>query len=126
MAISQLRSKRKVTGGRYRAYRKEKLYELGGSPSFTKLEPKRLSTLRVKGGNQKTRLWSTDIANVYNPKEKKYQKAKIKTITENPSNRHFVRRNIMNKGAIIDTDLGKAKITSRPGQDGTVNAVLIS
>jgi small subunit ribosomal protein S8e len=32
----------------------------------------------------------------------------------------------MNKGAIIDTKLGKAKITSRPGQSGNINAVLIS
>ena len=125
MAISQLRSRRKITGGRYRAYRKEKLYELGRSPSLTKLEPRRVSTPRVKGGAIKVRLLSTDVANVYNPKEKKYQKAKIKTITENLSNRHFVRRNIMTKGAIIDTEIGKAKITSRPGQDGAVNAVLI-
>jgi len=125
MAISQLKSKRKIGGGIYKARRKEKLYELGRSPSLTKLEPRRTSKLRIKGGHKKTILLSTDLANVYNPKDKKYKKVKIKTITENPSNRHFVRRNIMNKGAIIDTELGKAKITSRPGQDGTINAVLI-
>ncbi|MEK6949175.1 MAG: 30S ribosomal protein S8e, partial [Nanoarchaeota archaeon] len=50
----------------------------------------------------------------------------IKTISGNPANRHFVRRNIMTKGAIIETEKGKARITSRPGQDGAVNAVLIS
>ncbi|MEK6848627.1 MAG: 30S ribosomal protein S8e, partial [Nanoarchaeota archaeon] len=43
-----------------------------------------------------------------------------------PANRHFIRRNIMTKGSVIDTELGKARITSRPGQDGVVNAVLIS
>ena len=53
------------------------------------------------------------------------EKVKIKTIIENQANRNFVRRNIMNKGAIIDTEIGKAKITSRPGQDGTVNAILV-
>ena len=36
-----------------------------------------------------------------------------------------VRRNILTKGAIIETDAGKAKITNRPGQEGTVNAVLV-
>ena len=125
MAISQLRSVRKVGGGKYKARRKEKLYELGRSPSLTKLESKRVSHLRVLGGAKKVRLLSTEVANVYNSKEKKYQKVKIKTITKNPANRHFIRRNIMNKGAIIDTEIGRAKITSRPGQEGTVNAVLV-
>lgn len=31
----------------------------------------------------------------------------------------------MNKGAIIETKIGKARITSRPGQSGTINAILI-
>ena len=47
-------------------------------------------------------------------------------VVENPANRHFVRRNIMTKGTVIETEKGKARITSRPGQDGTINAVLIS
>ena len=78
------------------------------------------------GNNQKARLLSTETANLFDPKTKKYEQVKIKTITDNPANRHFVRRNIMTKGSIIDTERGKARITSRPGQDGTVNAVLIS
>jgi small subunit ribosomal protein S8e len=47
------------------------------------------------------------------------------TVTENPANKNFVRRNILTKGAVVATDLGKAKITSRPGQDGEVNAILL-
>jgi len=46
-------------------------------------------------------------------------------VLENPANRHFVRRNILTKGTIIETVKGKAKITGRPGQEGMVNAVLI-
>jgi small subunit ribosomal protein S8e len=45
---------------------------------------------------------------------------------ENQANIHYVRRNIINKGAIIETNLGKARVTSRPGQTGTINAVLLS
>ncbi len=45
---------------------------------------------------------------------------------ENAANRHYVRRDIITKGTIIQTKLGKARVTSRPAQDGTVNAVLIS
>ena len=125
MALSQARPKRKLSGARYKDYRKKKQYELGREPSFTRLEPKRVQRIRVMGANRKLRMLSTDTANLFDPKAKKYKQVKIKTITDNPANRHFVRRNIMTKGSVIDTELGKARITSRPGQDGIVNAVLI-
>ncbi|MBU90573.1 30S ribosomal protein S8e [Candidatus Woesearchaeota archaeon] len=127
MAISQLRSLRKPSGGRYKQQgRKEKSYELGREPAFTKLEKRRAKSIRTRGINRKVRLLSTDTANLYNPKTKKYEQTKIKAVAENPANRQFVRRNIMTKGTVIETEKGKARITSRPGQDGAVNAVLIS
>ena len=126
MAISQSRPKRKETGGRYIAYRKKKQYELGREPSFTKLGKEKVLVLRVMGANRKLRMLSADTANLYDPKSKSFKQIKIKTITDNPANRHFIRRNIMTKGSVIDTELGKARITSRPGQDGVINAVLIS
>jgi len=46
-------------------------------------------------------------------------------VEANPANINYVRRNLLTKGAIITTDLGRARIVSRPGQDGVVNAVLI-
>jgi len=126
MALSQGRPRRKQTGARYKDYRKKKQYELGREPSFTKLSGKRILVLRTMGANRKLRMLSADTANLFDPKSKSYKQAKIKTITDNPANRHFIRRNIMTKGSVIDTEMGKAKITSRPGQDGVVNAVLIS
>lgn len=126
MAISQKRSKRKPTGGRYKSVYKEKLYELGSNPTLTKLEPIRRRKLRVIGANQKIRLLSSDSANVLDPKTKAIKVVKIKTVLDNPANRNYVRRNILTKGAVVETELGKAKITSRPGQEGTLNAVLIS
>ena len=126
MAKTQSRPKRKATGSRYKAYKKEKQFELGRAPVLTKLEARRSKVIRTMGSNSKSRLLSTDLANVFDPKTKKYEKVKIKTIVENPANRHFIRRNIMTKGSVIETEKGKAKVTSRPGQDGTVNAVLIS
>ena len=127
MAISHLRSVRKPSGGWYKkGYRKQKLYELGKEPAFTLFEARRASTVRGRGGNIKVRIFSSDTANLFDPKTKKFEKAKIKTVVGNPANRHFIRRNIMTKGAVIETDKGKARITSRPGQDGTINAVLIS
>lgn len=125
MAITQSRSKRKVSGSRYRSYRKKRLYELGNLPRLTKLGERKVKTIHAKFGIKKGVLLQSNIANVYNPKTKKYSKSKIITILESSANRHFVRRNIMTKGTIIKTELGNAKITSRPGQESMINAVLI-
>ena len=68
---------------------------------------------------------STETANLYDSKSNKYSKAKILSVVDNSANRHFVRRNIITKSCVIETDKGQAKVTSKPGRDGTVNAVLI-
>lgn len=60
------------------------------------------------------------------PKNNKMQIAEILGVIENHANDHFVRRNIITKGAVVETNLGQVKITSRPGQDGVVNGVLIT
>ena len=63
--------------------------------------------------------------NFLDPKSKAFKVVKIKTVVDSPANSNYVRRNILTKGTIIDTELGKARITSKPGQDSAVNAVLI-
>jgi small subunit ribosomal protein S8e len=125
MAISQLRSKRTKTGSRYTSSRKKKLYELGSLPTLTKVGTKKVSTVRVTGANQKKKLFSTEEANLYDAKSKKYLKTKIVSVKENPANRNFTRRNIITKGTLIETEKGTAKVTNRPGQDGIINAVLV-
>ncbi|MEW6063380.1 MAG: 30S ribosomal protein S8e [Nanoarchaeota archaeon] len=125
MAKSKLFSKRKPTGGRYKPFRKKKVKDIASEPTLTRLGKLKLKKVRVHSAYIKTRTLTSEIANVYDPKSKKYKKAKILTIVENPANQHYVRRNIMTKGTVIETELGKAKITSRPGQEGTINAVLI-
>lgn len=125
MAISQFRSRRKVSGGRYRRSYKKKLKELGNIPTLTEIGKKRMRTLRVSGGDVKRGLRSSDVANVYDPKSKKYFKAKIESVVENNANKNYIRRNIMTKGAMIKTDKGNAKITNRPAQEGVINAVLV-
>lgn len=126
MVITQNKSKRKPTGGRYKkSYRAKRKFEIGRAPMHTLLGDRSLKVVRTKGGDSKQKLLRSDVANVFDPKSKKYAKVKIKTILENTANRHYVRRNIMTKGTVIDTELGKARITSRPGQEGTINAVLV-
>lgn len=125
MALSSERPRRKVTGGRYIAFRKKKITNRRNLPTLTRLSEKKNMAVRTRGGNAKTRLYSANTANVFDPKTKKCYVLKIKTISDNAANRHFIRQNIITKGAIIETEKGKAKVTSRPGQEGTVNAVLI-
>ena len=123
--LTKNRSKRKASGGRYIAARGKRIFEKRGTATLTKVSERKVKEVKVRGGGTKQRLLSVDVANVFDPKTKKYSKVKIKTILENTANRHFVRRNILTKGAVIDTEKGKAKVTSRPGQEGMINAVLV-
>ncbi len=125
MAIWQGRSLKKPSGGRIRLPRKKRKYELGREPALTHIAPIRKKFIRVRGGNYKIKLLRVDEINVYDPKTGKTQKAKISSVVENPANPHFAQRNIITKGAIVETDLGKVKVTSRPGQHGVLNGVLI-
>ena len=125
MSIVQKRSKRKPSGGKYNYKITKRIFNLGSHPRQTKIAEKRLRVIRVIGGNQKQFLLSSDVANIYDKKSKTYKSTKILGIVSNTANRHFVRRNILTKGAIIKTELGEVKVTSRPGQEGTINGVLI-
>lgn len=125
MPIIQKRSKRKSSGGRYKSNVTKRISNLGSHPRHTKVGENSSKIIRINGGNKKQLLLSSNIINVYDKKDKKYKKAKIVTIVSNPANRHFVRRNILTKGAIVKTELGDARVTSRPGQEGTINGVLL-
>jgi len=125
MSILHKRSKRKSTGGRYMAKVVKRLANLGNLSRQTKIGERSVRVVRVMGANKKIYLLNSDIVNLYDNKNKKYIKTKILSVVESPANRHFVRRNILTKGAVIKTELGNAKITSRPGQEGTINAVLL-
>lgn len=116
---------RKPSSGRMKTNRSKRLFEKAGQPTLTKIGATKLKMERMRGGALKQKLLKAGIANVFDQKTKKHAKAKIKTVIENPANRHFVRRNILTKGTIIDTELGKARITNRPGEEGCVNAVLV-
>jgi len=125
MALWQGKSQRKPSGGRLRLARKKRRFEIGRDAEYTYMGETRLQKFRTRGGNSKAKLLKSQYANVVDPATKKMQKAKILTVKENSANPNYVQRNIINKGAIIQTELGLAKVTSRPGQDGAVNAVLV-
>lgn len=114
---------RKITGGKYKKSRKKKLYELPGTSRVVKLGKDKSKFIRTRGGALKRVSLSGETANIM--VKGKAKKAKIKNVLETPSNRFFARQNVLVKGAIILTDLGKARITNRPSQEGFINAILL-
>jgi small subunit ribosomal protein S8e len=125
MAIWQGKSRRKPSGGRLRLGRKKRRFEIGSEVVFTLIGEERLQLNRTRGGNIKVRMLKASYANVMDPATMKTARSKIITVKKNAANPNYVQRNIINKSAIIQTEAGLAKVTSRPGQNGTINAVLM-
>ncbi len=126
----QGRSRRKYTGGRVIRSRGKRRFELGGEDANTLLGETTKKSVKTMGRREKVhikkvRLLKTNTAVVTDPKTNTSKKVKIDTVSGNPANIHYIRRNIITKGAIIKTELGSARVTNRPNQEGCVNAVLV-
>jgi small subunit ribosomal protein S8e len=119
-----MKSHRKKTGGKYVRNRKKKKYDLGGEFTATRIAEKRLKVQKTTGGNEKLRIVAAKKVNVTQAGGK-MTVADILSVVDNKANPHFVRRNIITKGAVLKTSIGLVKVTSRPGQHGVVNGVLI-
>ncbi|MFW5704630.1 MAG: 30S ribosomal protein S8e [Nanoarchaeota archaeon] len=124
MARSQFRSKRSVSGKKYVALRKKRASELAGAPALTHIGVNRLKVKRVMGGNSKKALLRGDV--VYVANGAKTTKLAIQSVVNNPANINYTRRNIITKGCIVKTEKGDVKITSRPGQEGVLQGVLVN
>lgn len=126
MAITQGKSTRSSTGARNRANRGKRKSELGRTPAETHLNEKNLRKIRTRGGNEKLRLASANKINAVDTKKNKATVLDILGVVENNANPNYVRRNIITKGAIVETEKGNVKVTSRPGQDGVVNGIFVN
>jgi small subunit ribosomal protein S8e len=117
--------KRKITGGRRKSFRSRRAYEKDGYAAETLLAPTQNYHQRTRGGTLKTSLRSAEFANVQDS-QGKIKKVKITRVLRNPANRDYERRGVITKGALIDTEVGNARVTSRPSQDGVINAILVT
>ncbi|USN45451.1 MAG: 30S ribosomal protein S8e [Candidatus Woesearchaeota archaeon] len=120
MVVMQNKPVRKHTGGRYTRTKTRRLAAQGDLPTLTKIGEPRVRVKRTIGGNTSRTLLSGKTVSVPGT-----GKVVIKNVVENAANRHFVRRNIITKGAIVETDKGKVKITNRPSQEGSLSGVLV-
>lgn len=107
---NKLRDKRRSESGGYFAATK-----IGAESAIKKV--------RSRGGNLKDSLKHAAFANVLT--KQGYRKAKINGVMESRDNRNFARLGIVTRGAVINTEFGKARVTNRPGQEGSINAVLV-
>jgi small subunit ribosomal protein S8e len=118
--------KKKPSGGRKRAYRTKRKFEEGRFPAETILGEIKKKTIKGRGNTTKVKLLSDKYACVTDMRSGKTQKVEITRVVRNPANVDYNRRGVITKGAVIETSLGLARVTSRPGQDEVINAVLIS
>ncbi len=118
-------NKRRRSGGKKRVYRKKRKYEQGTFSVETKVGEERRKFARGRGGNLKIKILSQRQICVTDKKTGKTEKTEITRVVKNPANIDFDRRGVITKGAIVETPLGQARVTSRPGQHGVLNAILL-
>ena len=114
----------KITGGRRHPLRVRRKYETDRYPNEAINGAQVTITRRVRGNNKKTALKTIDFVNLATG-EAKIKKAKIIKVLENATNNDYKRRGIITKGAILEIKEGKCRVTSKPGQNGIVNAILL-
>ncbi|MBI5061691.1 MAG: 30S ribosomal protein S8e [Candidatus Aenigmarchaeota archaeon] len=120
-------AKQKGTGGKKKKFRDKVMAHVGGffsQPKFeAELKEEKREAFKTKGGGGKVSVRKALYVNV--AVKGVVKKVKILNVLESPADRHFARENIITKGSLIETELGKVRVNSRPGQDGVVNAVLV-
>jgi len=114
----------KISGGRRVALRSRRKFEINRYPNEPLAGEQKTATRKVRGKNLKTAMISAEFVNLVLA-DSKVKKTKIIRVLENPTNNDYQRRGVITKGAIIETEDGKCKIVSRPGQDGAVNGILV-
>jgi len=118
-------TKRKKTGGKKRAYRTKRIYEHGSQPVETLLGEVQRKTVAGITSTKKTKLVRADYVNVSNPETGKTLRLEILDVVSNPAKADYNRRGVITKGTIVRTENGLARIVSRPGQEGSLSAVVV-
>ncbi len=121
-------SRRKPTGGRLKRpnrYRGKRRTEVASEEQLAYVgEADARKNYRKRSGSKTVRTLSVNQVNV-NMKGGKTVRATVKNVVGNDADPNYIRRNIVTKGAVLDTDQGLVKVTSRPGMHGVVSGVLV-
>ncbi|KAJ8556013.1 hypothetical protein K7X08_022771 [Anisodus acutangulus] len=103
--------KRRATGGKKKAWRKKRKYEMGRQPANTKLVPnaKTVRRIRVRGGNVKWRALRLDTGNYSWGSEAVTRKTRLLDVVYNASNNELVRTQTLVKSAVVQVDAAPFK-----------------
>ncbi|CEJ82237.1 Putative 40S ribosomal protein S8 [[Torrubiella] hemipterigena] len=105
MGISRdSRHKRAATGAKRAYYRKKRAFEAGRQGSSTRIGPKRVHTVRTRGGNSKYRALRLDSGNFAWASEGCTRKTRIIGVSYHPSNNELVRTNTLTRSAVVQVD----------------------
>ena len=118
-----MKLRRKASGGRYKQPNQAKSHSRKGKARVVKLGERKTKVVRGMGGSKKIVSLSDNFASVVI--KGKAKKVAIKNVLETPANRFLARQNVLVKGALIETEVGKARITNRPSQEGIIQAVIL-
>ena len=118
-------SRRKPSGGRKVQARGKRSTEISSEKQMALIGESKTKIYRRTGGNTLVRVLAANKVSINNPKTGKTTLGTIENVVENESDPNYVRRNVLVKGAIIETDKGRVRITSRPGKDGVINGILV-
>ena len=113
----------KITGGRRHVLRSRRKYEIDRFPNEALIGDQITITRKVRGKNTKAAIKTIGSVNL--ALDSKIKRVKIIKVLENATNNDYQRRGVISKGAILETEEGKCRVVSRPGQHGTVNAILV-
>jgi small subunit ribosomal protein S8e len=96
--------KRSHTGAKRAQFRKKRKFELGRQPANTRIGPKRIHTVRTRGGNKKFRALRVESGNFSWGSENVTRKTRIISVAFHPSNNELIRTNTLTKAAIVQVD----------------------
>ena len=114
----------KITGGIRHPLKSRRKFQMDRYPNEALMGEQLTVTRKTRGNNRKTAIKTANVVNVILA-DGKIKSSKIVRVLENQTNNDYQRRGVFTKGAIVETEDGKCKILSRPGQDGTLNGTLL-
>ena len=114
----------KITGGIRHPLKTRQKFQIDRYPNEALMGEQETATRKTRGNNRKTALKTVNHVNLVLPNAK-IKRSNIVRVLENQTNNDYQRRGVITKGAILETEDGKCKVVSRPGQNGVINAILV-
>jgi len=96
--------KRRATGGKQTPWKKKRKFELGRQPASTRIGPKRIHDVRVRGGHIKKRALRLESGVFSWASQAIARKTRITNVVYNATSNELVRTNTLVKSAIVQID----------------------